>query len=68
MICGIFSNITFKIGDVERNIGRHNWPIWVMKKGLVYEFAELGRLKVAIKGGNGAGVPILVKVTLIGLP
>jgi len=68
MICGIFSRITFKIGDVGRNLGRHNWPIWVMKNGVVDELAELRRLKLAIKGGNGVGVHILVKVTLMGLP
>ena len=68
MICGIFSRTTFKIGDVGRNLGRHNGPIWVMKNGVIDELAELGRLKLAIKGGNGVGVPILMKVTLMGLP
>lgn len=40
MICGSFTKITFKLGNVGRKLGRHRTLIWVMEKRIIDELVE----------------------------
>jgi len=41
MICGVSLTITFKLADIERNLGRHNSLIGVMEKRVIDELVEI---------------------------
>jgi len=49
MICGIFSRITFKIGDIRRKYSKHSRPIGIMEKGIVDELAKIRETQTSYK-------------------
>lgn len=70
MICGIFSKITFKLGDVRRKFSRHSFPIGIMEKRIIDELSETRQTQASHKrkqwsrgehtsGGSAYGVTLV---------
>ena len=45
MICGVLPNITFELGDVKGNLGRHSRKIEVMEKRIIDELVEIRKVQ-----------------------
>lgn len=53
MIGGVFSRITFKLGNVGRNLGEHGRPILIMEKGIIDKLVEIGEAQASHIGKQG---------------
>jgi len=55
MIGRVLPEFTFKLPNVQRELGGHNRPSGVMSDGVINQFDEIGEIQTCHEGHAGSG-------------